>query len=900
MLPEPNVEGLQIRIRQLHRENKLLTGGVKQSARLQKLWSQSLAELKATKGELRTSMEFLNRVLTMAPLPIVMLSRFGHIVLANKAAERLVGTVRGGLIRRRILELLPPTKRQEALLYFREEWKESQPSTEHEFTVTTRNGDQRIVEAYWSDVSGYTEEDRRLILLVQDITERKWAETMAQLRQQLVDLVYQGDQQQLMRTALDAAEEMTLSQIGFFHFVEGNQDTISLQVWSTRTLKETCYAEGEILHYPASEAGVWVDCIHQRKPVIHNDYASLPHKKGMPEGHAKLIRELTVPVIRNNLITAVIGVGNKIQDYTQRDVEILTQIADIAFDYIERQQADQQVEYMAYYDVLTGLPNRVLLTDRLNQAVAQCYRSKQLLAVCYLDLDEFKPINDRHGHHTGDALLINLSQLLKDGLREGDTLARLGGDEFVFLLTGLSTPYECEEAVQRTLDTIKNPIEIEGRRFHISGSIGVTIFPTDNTDPDALLRHADQAMYQAKKAGKSAFHLNTPVQDQKLRTHRQMLADIEHALHHHQLVLHYQPKVDLRNGKVIGVEALLRWQHPERDLLYPGMFLPYIEDSPQEVALGEWVVKAALTQYMRWREQGIMLPISINISPRHIQLRGFADFLADELSHYPEDTAGYLELEVLETAAIGDTKHVSQVMDACSRLGVHFSLDDFGTGYSSLTYFHKLPIDVLKIDQNFIRDMLDNGRDLDIVEGVLRLAETLQRPVVAEGVETVETGLMLLQLGCRYAQGYGIARPMPAVQLPGWLAEWQTNNIWSQLDRETRNCPEAFDLNVTIFSYRRWLEMVIQYLRDESATELPPIYDKQCHFERWYKGIGRKRYGDQPIYAFILPKYGQVHALAESLVSQAESGERKMSLSRIDELKGLSQELIVTLQKLAQ
>ncbi len=295
-----------------------------------------------------------------------------------------------------------------------------------------------------------------------------------------------------------------------------------------------------------------------------------------------------------------------------------------------------------------------------------------------------------------------------------------------------------------------------------------------------------------------------------------------------------------------------------------------------------------------------MLPISINISPRHIQLQGFADFLAGELSHYPENTADHLELEVLETAAIGDTEHVSQVMEACSRLGVHFSLDDFGTGYSSLTHFHKLPIDVLKIDQDFVRDMLDDVRDLDIVEGVLRLAETLQRPVVAEGVETVETGLMLLQLGCRYAQGYGIAIPVPAEQLPDWLAEWQTNNIWHQLDQETQNSPEAFDLNVTIFSCHRWLEMVIRYLRDGSATELPPLSDTQCQFARWYKGICRKRYGNQPIYAFLPPKHRQVHELAESLVSQSDSGERERVLSRIDELKGLGEELIALLQKLSQ
>ena len=746
------------------------------------------------------------------------------------------------------------------------------------------------------------EEDGReyVIAVFRDISERKQIEELLQLRQKLSDLVYKGDQEQLLQTALDTAERLTGSQIGFFHFVEPNQETIALQTWSTRTLKEMCFAAGEGMHYPVSEAGVWVDCIHQRRPVIHNDYAALEHKKGLPEGHAELLRELTVPVMRENKIVAVIGVGNKPQEYTQKDVMTVVQLSDMAFDYVERNQTEQQIEYMAYYDVLTGLPNRSLLMDRMRQAIAQSRRSKKLLAICYLDLDGFKPINDQFGHHVGDALLVNLAERLTQGLREGDTMARLGGDEFVVLLADLSTSYECEEVVQRILETVSMPITVEEHPLQVSGSIGVTIFPTDDSAPDVLLRHADQTMYQAKAAGKSTYHMFDPVQEQNIRLRHEILDEFESSLRRDQLLLHYQPKVDLTNGQVVGAEALLRWQHPGRGLLYPNEFLPYIENHAQELELGEWVVRAALEQQLIWRKQGLTLPVSVNISPRHIQQPRFAEFLSGLFKDSPEMVPDELELEVVETVGIGDTAKVVEVMNACTALGVHFSLDDFGTGYSSLTYFHKLPIEILKIDQNFVRDMLDEAGDLDIIEGVLRMADTLQRPVVAEGVESVEVALMLLHLGCRYAQGYGIARPMPAERFPGWLEEWEGETVWHHLQQAIKAGPENYDLSVAVFSHRRWIDEVVQYLRATPGTKLPHMGERQCQFGRWFRGIGQVRYGSRPIYSFIQPKHDQIHALANSLVIQAKSGQREDVLARLDELTDLSDELVGMLKKLGK
>jgi|GEM_PF-250016 len=739
------------------------------------------------------------------------------------------------------------------------------------------------------------------LVVFHDVTKVKLDEELAHLHQQLSELLYKGNLEDIMTASLDSAERLTSSQIGFFHFVETDQETVSLQVWSTRTLKEMCFAIGDGLHYPISEAGVWVDCINERKPIIHNDYASLPHKKGLPEGHAPLLREMTIPIFRNNQIVAVIGVGNKEIDYHKDDIEIITRVADLAYDFVERKQTEQQIKFMAYNDILTGLPNRDLLFDRIKQAISLSRRSNTLLAVCYLDLDGFKPVNDRYGHHIGDILLVSLAQRLSEGLREGDTLARLGGDEFVILLNSLSTVYNGEEIISRILETIKQPFYIEQNRILVSGSIGVTFYPLDNADADTMMRHADQAMYKAKASGKSTYRLYDMVQDQKVHQHRKQLNEFEYALENHQLVLYYQPKVDLGNGEVIGVEALIRWQHPKKGLLSPAAFLGLIEGSPEEIALGEWVLKHALEQHMTWQEtQGLKLPVSVNISPRHLQMKGFVEHLTNLLANYPADIADYLELEVLETTAIGDTSEVADIMNECSKLGIHFSLDDFGTGYSSLTYFHRLPIDVLKIDQNFVKDMLDDVRDLDIVEGVLRLAEALKRPVVAEGVETIEVGIMLLQLGCRYAQGYGIARPMPASQIIEWLDKWKNNSIWHKLPAETKGLPEYYDLNVSIFSHRQWLNNILKAFEADDLSQLPELNEDNCQFGRWYNGIGRTRYGSHPSFAFILPKHNQIHRLAKTVSSTYQKGENEKLQSELEQIRKEGEELITLLQKLSQ
>ncbi len=444
-----------------------------------------------------------------------------------------------------------------------------------------------------------------------------------------------------------------------------------------------------------------------------------------------------------------------------------------------------ELEHMAHFDALTHLPNRVLLADRLQQAMVQAQRRGQHLAVAYLDLDGFKAINDQHGHEAGDLVLIAMAQRMKPALREGDTLARLGGDEFVAVLSDLDGTTASLPILERLLLAAAQPVAVGSLMVHVSASVGVSFFPqAHEVDADQLLRQADQAMYQSKVAGKNRYSIFDAAQASSLRVHHESLARIRMALEQGEFVLHYQPKINMRTGLVVGAEALIRWQHPDKGLLQPAVFLPVVEEHALAVAVGEWVLDTALTQWASWQAQGLDLPVSVNIGARQLQQPDFVARLRATLARHPQVPAGRLELEVLETSALEDIARVSEVIEACDLMGVKFALDDFGTGYSSLTYLKRLRVALLKIDQSFVRDMLEDPDDLAILQGVIGLAAAFKRQVIAEGVESVAHGILLLQLGCDLAQGYGIARPMAASAMPHWCAAWALDTAWSHLRGE--------------------------------------------------------------------------------------------------------------------
>ena len=557
---------------------------------------------------------------------------------------------------------------------------------------------------------------------------------------------------------------------------------------------------------------------------------------------------------------------------------------------------EKQLEHIAHYDVLTTLPNRVLLADRLHQAMIQEPRRNQLLAVAYLDLDGFKAINDKYGHETGDQLLISLSSRMKQTLRESDTLARLGGDEFVAVLLGLSSAEICIPMLERLLAAAAEPLLIGELSLQVSASVGLTFYPqSEEVDADQLLRQADQAMYQAKLAGKNRYHIFDADQDRWVRGHHESLEYIRNALAEREFVLYYQPKVNMRTGLVIGAESLIRWQHPVRGLLPPSAFLPVIEDHPLAIEIGEWVIDSALTQMELWSAAGLDIPISVNVGARQLQQANFVDRLRQILDKHPSFDPGDLTMEVLETSALEDLTRVAEIIESCREIGVTFALDDFGTGYSSLTYLKRLSVAQLKIDQSFVRDMLDDPDDLAILDGVLSLASAFRRQVIAEGVETVAHGTMLLQLGCELAQGYGIARPMPAADLPAWTGSWRPDSAWSKQPPVNR---DDLPLLFAGVEYRAWIAAVEAFIMGKRETL--PLIHHESRFDTWLEFEGQARHGKLPTFQQLRPLHQKVRALAVSLCEQHAEGRTDEALAGIEELNALRDALLEQLQLLVR
>lgn len=454
----------------------------------------------------------------------------------------------------------------------------------------------------------------------------------------------------------------------------------------------------------------------------------------------------------------------------------------VAIDVTSQRVQEDLLHQLAHFDALTGLPNRVQLARRLEQSMAQAGARERLLGVAYLDLDGFKPVNDRLGHSAGDRLLVIVAGRLTRALRPVDCVARLGGDEFVILLPDLRSRTEAEHLLERLMESLSAPYTLGTERVTVTASVGYTLYPEDGADADTLLRHADHAMYGAKQGGRNRVQAFDAAQERDREARHAQAEQMRQALEQGQFTLYLQPKVDMRAGTVVGAEALARWNHPERGVLSPGAFLPLIESAELEAAFGEWVVDAALERIAALRGAGLELPVSVNISARHLQQEGFAGWLAGRIAQHPGMPPRLLDLEITESAALYDIEHVAPQLWQLRELGVTVSLDDFGTGYSSLSYLRRLPMDTLKLDQSFVHGMMIDRGDFAIVQGVIGLAHSFDYSIVAEGVETEEQGLTLLRLGCTLAQGYFISRPMPAESFPEWAAQWQAPRAWRTVD----------------------------------------------------------------------------------------------------------------------
>jgi len=440
-------------------------------------------------------------------------------------------------------------------------------------------------------------------------------------------------------------------------------------------------------------------------------------------------------------------------------------------DISDRKRAEEQIEFHAYHDVLTNLPNRKLFTDRLTQSISRARRSGKSLAVMFVDLDHFKSINDTLGHEMGDELLLEMAGRLSANIREYDTVARLGGDEFTIILSELRQPEDAVNVAEKVRSAIEQPLSIAGTSIEVSASIGIALYPDDGADAESLLRNADSAMYRAKEAGRNTYQLCTDDMKRRAVERLSLETRLRRAITEGQLVLHYQPQISLTTGSVIGVEALVRWNDPERGLVHPSAFIPLAEESRLILPLGEWVLRTACTQMRAWQDAGLDVPMmSVNLSLRQFQQYDIVQSVRHVLAETGLD-AGALELEITETAAMQNAESTVEVLQALRELGVSIAIDDFGTGYSSLNYLKRFPITAVKIDRAFVRDLATSDGDAAIVSAVVGIARALKLRVIAEGVETEEQLSFLRRRNCDAAQGYLFSRPVAAAALPDCLFE---------------------------------------------------------------------------------------------------------------------------------
>jgi diguanylate cyclase (GGDEF)-like protein/PAS domain S-box-containing protein len=429
-------------------------------------------------------------------------------------------------------------------------------------------------------------------------------------------------------------------------------------------------------------------------------------------------------------------------------------------DITERKRAEEHVKHLAFHDPLTGLPNRLLFNDRLTIALAQAHRSRQKLATLYLDLDRFKVINDSLGHSVGDELLRRVADRLRMCVREEDTVARLGGDEFIILMPRISSRRDAETVARKILTAIRLPFAIEDRDFFLQTSIGVSLYPSDGIDAETLVQNADTAMYRAKEQGRDNYQLYEPAMNTGAIDRLSLENRLRQALQNEELVLHYQPIVDLQTGRVRGAEALLRWRHPERGLLTPGEFITLAEISGLISPIGRWVLQTACEQIREWQAMGHpRLTVSVNLSPRQFQQGDLVSHVTTALAASGVE-AGCLDLEITESNAMENAELTIKTLWELRRLGVGISMDDFGTGYSSLNYLKRFPIVRVKLDQSFVRDVVTNSEDAAIVRAVIAMAHTLKLVVAAEGVENEDQLAFLRQHRCDEMQGFLFSPPV--------------------------------------------------------------------------------------------------------------------------------------------
>jgi diguanylate cyclase (GGDEF)-like protein len=539
-------------------------------------------------------------------------------------------------------------------------------------------------------------------------------------------------------------------------------------------------------------------------------------------------------------------------------------------DISEAKAYHAHVEFITHHDVLTGLPNRAKFLELLRVCMAACSTQQTRLAVAYIDMDGFAAVNAQLGRERGNRLIVEIGRRLARSLRDRQYLARIGGDEFAVILTQLGDADAFAVPVRRILQAVAEPLEIEGHRLQLTASIGVAGFPqaADGMEAEQVLRQSDQAMYLAKLTGKNRYHVFDPLKDESARERFIRIEEVRRGLNAGEMHLYYQPKVWLATGEVAGFEALIRWQHPQRGLVPPGQFIPLLEQHPLAVTLGDWVIETALAQLAAWNARGLCTRVGVNVDALQLADPDFAPRLASQLAAQPGVAPAQLDLEILETGALDDMAEEAALIARVQRMGVTCSLDDFGTGFSSLTFLKQIAAQTIKIDQSFVLGMLDDSEHASIVNSVLGLARSFDRYTLAEGVETEHHGRMLLELGCDLAQGYAIARPMPAAEVPAWLSRWQVPPSWLHI---TPLEPGDVPLLLAEVEHRAWMKAMRKYLA-EAEAETEPRGAQACPFGVWLaQPATQRRYGRMAELGEVEVRHHALHREGAALLGTVQA-----------------------------
>ena len=589
-----------------------------------------------------------------------------------------------------------------------------------------------------------------------------------------------------------------------------------------------------------------------------------------------------------------------IRDEQERPTHYISIFTDIS----ELTRVRDQINILANFDPLTMLGNRKTFVERLRDALTYAAgQHGRQIAVVSLDIDGFAAINDLLGPEASDRLLVKIADRLRMSIRPADQLARLGGDEFALLLDPVSNQKDVADHCHALLAALnEEPFAVDRHVIHLTASMGYTLYPQDDGDADTLLRHANAAMFDAKHAGRNRAEPFDAEMNRQLADRQQRLARIGLALRQDELRLHYQPKIDLRSGRVIGVEALMRWEHPERGLVPPGEFLPLAEESDLIVDLGRWSLEEALRQQERWQAQGIHLPVAINLAGRHLLHAGFIDHLQASLQRHPDIAPQMIELEILESSALSDIAHARSVIQQARALGVGFALDDFGTGYSSLSYLKQLPTDTLKLDQSFVRGLLEDFENLALIRAVVGMAAAFNRKLVAEGVETMEHAMLLVQLGCELVQGYGFARPMPAAQLADWLTGFC---LPPQLDITRAYQWRTEDYPLLIAGYFPQ-EHLRRLRRAIGGTPLMHAYadisverdQRDCGMRQWMEEQSAAGHADLPAFATAKHSLEQFYALERQALACLRNEDAPAAAALLPALEARLPQLLSQLEDL--